>query len=515
MNRVETKAELSVDDAGTITGLAWPFGEADRVGDVIEPGAFRFPSALPILSEHDQRQVIGVWERAEETDAGLVVKGRLFVEGVEPARAARERIRKGIIGGLSISFRHDGFERLPSGERKFSDISVSEISICRRPVHPGARILEVKSEPHQENSMEPEVQTEPETADDNVEVKALGDNVVKLTSRLDQLERRLSRPNLGADNNRRDDADETKAFCAWVRSGGRDLAGLEVKALTETGSGATGGVLVPDGYRASIIEKVKEMSPVRQLAGAEPMSGSLLQLPRLVNEVEPAYVSETGTRTEDEPSFELIDVKPFEMAVIVPISKQLLEDSAVNLAAYIGNHMARQFAAKENTWFVTGNGTSAAEGVLTSTEVGEVETATAGTIKADDLIDLFYSVKSFYSNRGAWLMRRDTIKSIRKLTDSQGNYLWVSGLAGAPGTILGAPVYEAPDMPAVAEEATPIIFGDFASGYLIADRVQYEAAIDVTTGWSTGITKLMARRRVGGRVILGEALTKLTIKAAA
>ncbi len=514
MDRLEIKASFGVDDAGTITGTAWPFGTPDRVGDVIEKGAFRFPSTLPILSEHDQRQVIGVWESTEETDAGLVVKGRLFVEGVEPARAARERIRKGIIGGLSVAFRHDGFERLPSGGRKFTAVDITEISICRSPVHPGARILEVKSEPQQESHMEPEVQSEPEVSGENVELKALNDNFTKFSARLDQVERRLSRPNLANDNRANDGTEETKAFCDWVRSGGRDFAGIETKALTMTGAGATGGVLVPDGYRASIIEKITEQSPVRQLTDPQPMSGSLLQLPRLVDEVEPQPVTETSARPEDEPSFELIDVKPFEMSVIVPLSKQLLEDSAVDLAGYIGKHMARRFAVQENTWFVTGNGTNAAQGVLTSPEVGEIDTAGVGTISADDLIDLYYSVPSFYSNRGAWLMKRDTIKSIRKLTDSQGNYLWVSGLQGAPGTILGAPVYEAPDMPVVGEDETPIIFGDFASGYMIADRIQYEAAIDVTTGWSTGITKLMARRRVGGRVILGEALTKLKVKAA-
>ena len=172
---------------------------------------------------------------------------------------------------------------------------------------------------------------------------------------------------------------------------------------------------------------------------------SLLQLPRLVDEVEPQPVTETGTRAEDEPSFELIDVKPFEMAVIVPISKQLLEDSAVDLAGYIGNHMAKKFAVKESSWFVSGNGTSAAQGFLTSAEVGVVETSTAGEIKANDLIDLYYSLKTYYANRGAWLMRRDVIKAIRKLEDGNGNYLWEPGLKGAPATILGAPVYEAPD----------------------------------------------------------------------
>ena len=66
-------------------------------------------------------------------------------------------------------------------------------------------------------------------------------------------------------------------------------------------------------------------------------------------------------------------------------------------------------------------------------------------------------------------------------------------------------------MPDVAADATPIVFGDFATGYAIADRVGFEIIRDDVTGMGTGIVKLAARRRVGGRVVMGEALTKLKV----
>ena len=85
--RLEIKASISVDDAGTITGTAWPFGTPDRVNDVIEKGAFGTPARLPMLWAHDQAQAIGVWDAITETDAGLTVKGRLLIDDV--ARACR------------------------------------------------------------------------------------------------------------------------------------------------------------------------------------------------------------------------------------------------------------------------------------------------------------------------------------------------------------------------------------------------------------------------------------------
>lgn len=102
--RLEIKASFTVDDAGTITGLAWPFGSPDRVGDVIEKGAITAPATLPMLFAHDQSQVIGVWDSIAETAEGLQVKGRLLVEDVERAREVRAMIRSKAVTGLSIGF---------------------------------------------------------------------------------------------------------------------------------------------------------------------------------------------------------------------------------------------------------------------------------------------------------------------------------------------------------------------------------------------------------------------------
>ena len=103
-DRIEVKAQLTATETGEITGLAWPFGTPDRVGDVIEKGAFDQPEALPMLFAHDQGQMIGVWDSIAETPEGLNVKGRLLVDDVERAREVRAMIRAGAVSGLSIGF---------------------------------------------------------------------------------------------------------------------------------------------------------------------------------------------------------------------------------------------------------------------------------------------------------------------------------------------------------------------------------------------------------------------------
>lgn len=507
MDKLEIKAAFTVTDTGEITGIAWPFGSPDRVGDVIEKGAMTAPATLPMLFAHDQSQVIGVWDSIAETTEGLQVKGRLLVDDVERAREVRAMIRSKAVTGLSIGFVTKSSKPRSRG-RTITALSLHEISVVAVPCHPGAQITSIKAadgtaNPHEENHMEPELKNETETkADPVIEQKDFD----ALKARLDKIEAKANRPVAANANHPDGDNDnEVKAFTTFVRSGDAS----EVKSLGYAAP-STGGVLAPETVSATILEKVAEFSPVRSLAQTISMSGPLIQLPVLVDEVEPEPVAEKADRPESEPSFDQIELKPFEMAVIVPVTRILLEDAQIDLAGYLGNHIARRFGQKEASWFVTGNGTTQAEGVLTSAAVAEHE----AELTSDDLIDLYYGIKTAYSSNGSWLMNRKTMAAVRKLKDGEGAYLWQPSIAaGLPPTLLGRPVYEGVDMPNPDEGETPIVFGDFATGYAIADRVGFEIIRDDLTGAGNGIVKLHARRRVGGRVIMGEALTKLKLAA--
>ncbi|ALN73588.1 HK97 family phage prohead protease [Aureimonas sp. AU20] len=151
MNRLETKAALSVDDAGEITGIAWPFGTPDRVGDMIEKGAFAGASVpIPMLAYHDPKRPIGVWTSIEESNAGLVVKGRLLVDDVADAREMRALIQAGAITGLSIGFSgakgmHRAATKSVRAGRTIQRLDLHEISVTPVPAHPGAQIHTAKA----------------------------------------------------------------------------------------------------------------------------------------------------------------------------------------------------------------------------------------------------------------------------------------------------------------------------------------------------------------------------------
>ncbi|HVI28112.1 phage major capsid protein [Hansschlegelia sp.] len=330
----------------------------------------------------------------------------------------------------------------------------------------------------------------------------------KAADRLEALEKKAARP--APANGASDGETVEKALTSYIRSGDD----TELKALSITGAGATGGVLAPPQFGTSILEKVREVSPIRALAPAITISSNVIKLPRLVNKVAPANVTETGTRATAEPSFEQIEISVFEDAVDVPVTKWQLEDSNLNLAAWLQGHIIAGFAEKEGRDFVVGDGVTQAEGVMTSTEVQTLTTAET-TLKVDDFIDAFYGLKTAHARKAVWLMARPTMAIVRKLRDGEGNLIWQDGnlAGGQPSTILGAPVYEAVDMPSAASGATPVLFGDFAAGYQIVDHVSLELEQDRLTEWKKGLVHQLARRRFGGRVVNGEAFVKLKLKA--
>lgn len=146
MKRLEIKSTLATDDSGNITGTAWPFGSADRVGDIIEKGAFATASTpLPMLFSHNPDRPVGVWHSIKEADAGLEVEGELLIDDVPLAKEARALVRSGAMRGLSIGFQAKKATSRKGGGRIITALDLVEISLVTIPCHPGAKVNGAKS----------------------------------------------------------------------------------------------------------------------------------------------------------------------------------------------------------------------------------------------------------------------------------------------------------------------------------------------------------------------------------
>jgi HK97 family phage major capsid protein/HK97 family phage prohead protease len=515
MDRIEVKVAFTVDDEGTIEGIAWPFGSADRIGDEILPGSFKgVTGPLPMMAFHEQKETVGVWESIAETAQGLVVKGRLLINEVVRAKEILALVKAKALPALSIGFATKKAAPRKGGGRTISALDLLEISIVAVGMHPGAKITAAKgAQPGKESVMDNENGAAPEIAALETKIGEVAEAVKgfpAIITRLDKLEAKTNRP--ATDTDKAEPSEERKAFTAYLRRG--DKAGADdLKALTVSND-EMGGYLAPSEFQTEVIKGIVERSPIRQAARVSSTSAGEVILPKRTGRPTGYWVGETETRTETGSTYGQVEVPIHEMACYVDVSLKLLEDSAVNVESEVAFDLAEEFGRLEAAALMDGDGVKKPKGVMAYTDVAYSFTgngSTLGSAPADLLIDAFYEVPAYYRNRGVWMMNGSTLAAIRKLKDAgSGAYLWQPALtAGQPETILGRPVIEDPTMDDVGSAAEPIIFGDFNAAYRVFDRVGMSIFADPYTQRTAGKVRFHARRRVGAGMTLAEALRKI------
>ena len=353
------------------------------------------------------------------------------------------------------------------------------------------------------------------TVDDRLaalETKSAAD--AKMAERLKALETRLSRPGAGIEIKSADDkaAFERKAFLSYVRHGVERMPADEAKSLTVATS-ASAGYLVPPQFSVELLKYLVQFSPIRAYAKVMQVSGQSITFPRRTSLLAATWVSETGARTESQPTFEQVAISNFELATFVDVSNQLLEDNAYDLEGELANEFGLAFAQAEGVAFVNGTGTPGGQpmGLLTSPQITSMPSAMAGKVGLADIIGMFHAIPSAWAQQGVWVMNRTTMASLRGILDSLGRPIFLDAVSStAPSSLLGRPIVEAIDMPNVASGLTPILFGDLG-GYRIVDRVGLSTLRDPFTQAAVGQTRLHARKRTGGDVTDGKRFIKLTV----
>ena len=289
-----------------------------------------------------------------------------------------------------------------------------------------------------------------------------------------------------------------------------------VNAL-QIGTDSEGGYLVPDEYEKTLVEALEEENIFRKLAHVISTSSGDRKIPVVASKGSASWVDEEGTIPDSDDAFNQVSIGAYKLGTLIKVSNELLNDSVFNLESYISKEFARRIGSKEEDAFFNGNGTGKPVGIFNTTggaEVG-VTAASATVITADEIIDLFYSLKAPYRKNAVWILNDATIKAIRKLKDNNGNYLWQPSLtAGTPDTILGRPVYTSSYVPTIAAGAKTIAFGDF-SYYWIADRAGRNFKKLTELYAANDQTGFVATQRVDGKLILPEAIKVLKMKATA
>ena len=355
------------------------------------------------------------------------------------------------------------------------------------------------------------------------DILALGKEISRL-EKLEEMDRELSKPvntpiTAKPETNKVDQKtgkaskNYNDAFWKQARNGG--YMNIEVKNALEEGVDSEGGYLVPDEFEHTLIDALTEENIFRKNAHVFTTTSGSHKIPIVATKGTASWIDEEGAVPESDDSFGQVSIEAHKVGTLIKVSEELLNDSAFNLEAYFTTEFARRINDKEEDAFFNGNGTGKPTGIFNATGGAQtgVTTGSSTTITADEIIDLFYSLKAPYRKKAIWVLNDTTVKIIRKLKDGTGNYLWQPSLtAGSPDTILGRPVYTSQFVPEVAAGNKTVAFGDF-SYYWIGDRQGITFRRLNEKYADTCQVGFLATKRLDGKLVLPEAIKVLVQKA--
>lgn len=273
--------------------------------------------------------------------------------------------------------------------------------------------------------------------------------------------------------------DAMAAIALYMRFGNNVSAeqAVAIRNAMSTTTPAEGGYTVPTEIAAMVIDKLKAYGGMRDVAEIiSTDSGNPLSFPTSDGTSEEGEIvgENTGAATGDI-TFGTTPLNVFKYSskkIALPI--ELIQDSAIDVIAFVVNRLAERIARIQNKHFTIGAGTTLPDGVIPKAGTGK--TGTTGqtlTVIYDDLVDLKHSVNRAYRRNSKFMLNDLSVAIVSKLKDTTGRPIWVPGdsegiTGGTPDTLLGFPVVTNDDVAVMAANAKSIAFGDF-SKYMIRD----------------------------------------------
>lgn len=320
----------------------------------------------------------------------------------------------------------------------------------------------------------------------------------------------LTRPGAGSGikTGRASDAYKASMMQA-IRTNFRQVSNELLEGVDESG-----GYLVPAEWDSRLIDVLNEENIMRKLGTTITTSG---QHKINIAATKPAasWIEEGGALTWGDATFDQVILDAHKLHVAVKISEELMFDGQYNLESYLIDQFGKALSNAEEDAFLNGDGVGRPTGIFDPNGGGEAKVTTTGAnVSADDIINLVYALKRPYRKKASFIMNDQSVAQIRKLKDSNGQYLWQPALAqGEPDKLFGYPLYTSAYAPVYAAGQPFMAFGDF-SYYDIGDRGTRSTQELRELFAGNGMVGLLAKERVDGILVLKEAVQILTAKAA-
>lgn len=294
--------------------------------------------------------------------------------------------------------------------------------------------------------------------------------------------------------------------------------GVEIKAMS-TDVNPDGGYLVRSELSQIVIDRVFETSPLRQVANVERTGSKSIDVLIDDDEAGARWVGEgaSGGQT-DTPQLGQKVIAAHKIEADPRMTTEMIEDSYLDVEAWLARKVSDKFARTQNTAFVNGTGVGQPCGFLTYAaqatsgtyergKINQVNMGSAAALNADGLISVQNSLKEAYQGGAVWGMKRATFGAALQLKGADNYFFSPVLMRDGQATIqlLGKSVIFMDDMPAVAANALSVVYADFSVAYTIVDRVGLQVLRDPYT--NKGFVTYYTTQRVGGDVSNFDAIT--------
>ena len=329
----------------------------------------------------------------------------------------------------------------------------------------------------------------------------------------------------------RDNGSESMSLYAkYLRVGVEGMTAEESQIIRNTmsvGTGNQGGFTVQTSVVASLLDAMKAYGGMRSVATIlSTDQGNPLSFPASDGTAETGeWIAENTTATAADPTFSSISLPVYKASSkIVAVPFELLQDSQIDVEAFVRGRLATRLGRITNTGYTVGTGTGQPTGLITASTTGVTAANTTSQVTAvtyDSLVQLQHSIDPAYRNLGncGWMFNDNTLMKIRQMKDSQNRPIFVPGYevgipGGVPDTLLGSPITINQDMANMAASAKSIAFGDF-SFYNIRDVMDVTMFRFTDSAYAKlGQVGFLAWMRTGGNLIDVGGAVKLFVNAA-
>lgn len=323
---------------------------------------------------------------------------------------------------------------------------------------------------------------------------------------------------------------EAAMYAKWLRGGDSALSAEDWATIRNTmsvGTNSQGGYTVQTEVANSVLDALKAFGGMRSVAEIiQTAQGNPMQFPTSDGTAETGeIIGENTTATGADPSFNTLGLPVYKFSSkVVAVPFELLQDSNVDIEAFVRMRLTTRLGRITNTKFTVGTGSSEPNGIITAATTGYTcanATSQVTAVLYDSLIELQHSIDPAYRGLGncGWMFNDSTLKKLRQMKDGQSRPIFVPGYevgvpGGMPDTLLGSPITINQDMASMAASAKSILFGDF-SFYKIRDVMEVTMFRFTDSAYTKlGQVGFLAWMRSGGNLIDIGGAVKVLVNAA-